>query len=123
MVQLSQEVTQATFEPTTPVARRLAHARVIIGAVIVAGVAGISAARWWTGTGYQEVAAGLPDPGAITAVALPIAQYLHELAGVAVVGITETRVRNDKQAQLLNALATSLLEAGDSPGLFVSAKG
>jgi len=39
------------------------------------------------------------------------------LAGVAVVEASEARVRNEKQAQLLSALASSLLQAGDCEGL------
>jgi len=42
--------------------------------------------------------------------------------GVAVVEVTQTRVRNEKQVQLLNALANSLLETGDSPGLRFTAR-
>jgi hypothetical protein len=43
------------------------------------------------------------------------------LAGVAVIQVTHTRVRNEKQAQLLSALATSLLETGDCEGLRLTA--
>jgi hypothetical protein len=39
------------------------------------------------------------------------------LAGVAVVRVDEAHIRNQKQAQLLNALATSLLQTGDSHGM------
>jgi hypothetical protein len=39
------------------------------------------------------------------------------LAGVAVVRVDQTYTRNQKQAQLLNALATSLLQTGDSEGM------
>jgi putative copper resistance protein D len=34
---------------------------------------------------------GLPDPGLLTSVGLPVAQYVHEIAGVAVVGLLFVR--------------------------------
>jgi hypothetical protein len=46
-----------------------------------------------------------------------VVESISTLAGVAVVEVAQTRVRNQKQAQLLNALATNLLQTGDSPGL------
>jgi hypothetical protein len=39
------------------------------------------------------------------------------LAGVAVVEVDENRPRNERQSQLLTALASSLLQAGDSQGI------
>ncbi|HKU38517.1 MAG TPA: protein kinase [Polyangiales bacterium] len=39
------------------------------------------------------------------------------LAGIAAIEVGEARARNDKQAQLLTALAASLLQSGDSHGL------
>ena len=50
-----------------------------------------------------------------------VVESISTLAGVAVVEVAETRVRNQKQAQLLNALATNLLQTGDSPGLRLGA--
>ncbi len=58
----------------------------VIG-VVVAGVAAIVLARWWTGTGYTALLFGLPDPGQLTSFGLPSAQFVHELAGIAVVGL------------------------------------
>lgn len=93
MVQLSPAAHRVQPAPTGPApATRAAgrwapSVRVVIAAVLIAGVAGASAARWWTGTGYQQVLPGLPDPGRVTALGLPAAQDLHELAGVAVVGL------------------------------------
>jgi len=54
---------------------------------LLAGLAAIVVARWATGTGYEPAPFGLPDPGPLTAIGLPAAQYVHELAGVAVVGL------------------------------------
>jgi hypothetical protein len=42
-----------------------------------------------------------------------VVDAISTLAGVAAIEVTETRVRNEKQTQLLNALAASLLHAGD----------
>jgi serine/threonine protein kinase len=44
------------------------------------------------------------------------------LVGIAAIEVSAARIRNEKQAQLLNALATNLLQAGDSPGLPFAAK-
>ena len=44
------------------------------------------------------------------------------LVGVTCVEVAQTRVRNEKQVQLLNALAASLLQSGDSPGLQLTAR-
>ena len=68
-------------------ATRLPAPRVVIGGLLLAGVAAIIVARWLTGTGYQPAPFGLTDPGQVTAVGLPIAQFVHEMAGVAVVGL------------------------------------
>src|SRR6478609_753287 len=65
--------------PGTPVAPA--------GGTVLAGLAAIVVARWATGTGYAPAPFGLPDPGQLTAIGLPVAQYVHELAGVAVVGL------------------------------------
>jgi hypothetical protein len=46
-----------------------------------------------------------------------VVDSISTLVGVAVVQINDSFARNDKQAQLLNALATNLLQTGDSPGL------
>lgn len=59
----------------------------VLSAVLLAGVAAIVIARWWTGSGYLPVPLGLPDPGALTAIGLPVTQFAHEMAGVAVVGL------------------------------------
>ena len=73
-------------------------------AVFLAGVAAIVIARWWTGTGYQEPPLGLPDAGGFTAIGLPIAQFVHDMAGIAVVGLLFVpvrcmRVRVDRRAR------------------------
>jgi hypothetical protein len=51
-----------------------------------------------------------------------VVDSVSTIVGVAVVEVTQTRVRNEKQVQLLNALATSLLDTGDSPGLRFTAR-
>jgi putative copper resistance protein D len=61
--------------------------RVVLAGMLLAGLAAIIVARWLTGTGYVAAPFGLPDPGPITASGLPAAQFLHELAGIAVVGL------------------------------------
>ena len=63
----------------------------VLAAVFFAGLAVIVIARWWTGTGYRPAPPGLPDPGALTAVGLPVTQFVHEIAGVAVVGLLFVR--------------------------------
>lgn len=65
--------------------------RAVVAAVLLAGVMAIIIARWLTGTGFRPALAGLPDPGALTAFGLVAAQYVHELAGVAVVGLLVCR--------------------------------
>lgn len=87
MVQLIPVKTRLEPLPPAPAAPWRPDGRTVIGAVLLAGAAGVGAARWWTGSGYSPVLAGLPDPGPVTALGLPIAQYLHELAAVAVVGL------------------------------------
>jgi hypothetical protein len=55
---------------------------------------------------------------------LPLAcviDAISMLAGVAVVAVNQSRIRNEKQAQLLSALATSLLQSGDCQGLRLTA--
>ena len=86
MVQLSNRVDG----PTVP-GRRLPATRLVIGAALLAGVEAIVLARWWTGTGYQPAPFGLTDPGGFTSIGLPIAQFVHEMAGVAVVGLLFAR--------------------------------
>ena len=71
--------------------RRLPAARFLVGALLLAGAEAIVIARWWTGTGYQPAPLGLADAGAFNAVGLPIAQFVHEMAGVAVVGLLFVR--------------------------------
>ncbi len=63
----------------------------VLAAVFLAGLAAIVIARWWTGTGYRPAPMGLPDPGALTAIGLPVTQFVHEIAGVAVVGLLSLR--------------------------------
>jgi hypothetical protein len=75
------------------------------------------------------VTGDLPDDDALTSLVqasggsyelLPLGCAIDAtstLAGVAVVRVDEAHARNQKQAQLLNALATSLLQTGDSQGM------
>ncbi len=61
------------------------------GATFLCAVAAILIARWWTGTGYVTAPAGLPDPGRLTAVALPITHLASDAAGMLVVGLLLVR--------------------------------
>lgn len=72
-------------------ARRLPAGRLLIGAVLLVGIEAIVIARWWTGTGYVPPPFGISDAGEFTAVALPIARFLQEMAGIAVVGLLFAR--------------------------------
>ena len=81
MVQLGTRI-----EPCA-VPRRAPTARVLITSTFLAGLLAILVARWWTGTGYVAAPAGLPDPGWVTAVGLPVAQYTHDIAAVTVAGL------------------------------------
>ncbi len=71
----------------------LLSARWVVAAVIAAGISAVLYALWWTGT--ADIAApdipGLPDEGALTRVGLPIAEFVSELAGVAVAGLLFVR--------------------------------
>lgn len=58
----------------------------VVVVVAVAGLAAICLARWWTDTGYHPALFGLPDTGRLTSIGLPLAQFVHEFAGIAVVG-------------------------------------
>ena len=73
--------------PVQQPTRRLPTVRVLVAAVFLAGIVAIVLARWFTGTGYQEPPLGLPDAGGFTAIGLPIAQFVHDMAGIAVVGL------------------------------------
>ncbi|MET3807928.1 putative copper export protein [Nakamurella sp. UYEF19] len=57
-----------------------------LAGVMVAGMLAISISRWWTDTSYRPALFGLPDTGQLTSIGLPLAQFVHELAGIAVVG-------------------------------------
>jgi putative copper export protein len=81
MVELAPRV-----ERTAPVVRA-PGTPTVLAAVFLGGLAAIVIARWWTGTGYLPAPVGLPDPGALTAIGLPVTQFVHEIAGVAVVGL------------------------------------
>jgi len=81
MVQLTSRVEEHSD------VRRVPASRILLAAMLFSGVLAILIARWWTGTGYVPPPLGLPDPGLLTAVGLPTAQYVHEMAGVAVVGL------------------------------------
>src|SRR6476619_4694834 len=81
MVQLSSRVEQQSD------ARPLPATRILVAGILFAGLLAILIARWWTGTGYEPVPLGLPDPGLLTSVGLPAVQFVHEIAGVAVVGL------------------------------------
>ena len=75
------------------------------------------------------VTGDLPDDDALTSLVrveedsyefLPLASVVEAtsiLAGVAVVAVTESRVRNAKQTHLLHAIAANLLQVGDTQGL------
>jgi hypothetical protein len=77
----------------------------------------------------EMVTGDLPDDDALTSLIqasggsyelLPLGcaiEATSTLAGVAVVRVETAHARNHKQAQLLNALATSLLQTGDSQGM------
>ena len=91
--------------------RRFPTSRVVIGAMLIAGLEAMIVARWLTGTGYQPAPFGLTDPGRLTAVGLPIAQFVHEMAGVAVVGLLFLRCfmvspQADSVHRHLNGVAT-----------------
>jgi hypothetical protein len=43
------------------------------------------------------------------------------LVGIAVIEGSDTRTRNERQQQLLNAIATSLLQHGDTQGVGLGA--
>ena len=73
--------------PVEPGPRRAGSPGTVVAAILLAGVTAVLAARWWTGAAVQPALAGLPDAGALTRFGLPIAQYLHEVGGVAVVGV------------------------------------
>ena len=64
----------------------------LVGAILLCGTFAIVVARWLTSTGYRPVPFGLPDPGPLTSIGLPTAQFVHELAGIAVVGLLFLRV-------------------------------
>jgi putative copper resistance protein D len=85
MVQLTNRVAAPKPDRRPPAVRDL------LAAVFLAGVAAIVIARWWTGTGYQEPPLGLPDAGGLTAIGLPIVQFVHDMAGIAVVGLLFVR--------------------------------
>lgn len=67
--------------------RRAPTSRVVVLGVVLAGWLGVLVARWATGTDYVPAPPGLPDSGMMTSVGLPLARYLQEIAGVAVVGL------------------------------------
>ncbi len=105
MVQLTNRI------EVPPAERRLFATRIVIGAMLIAGLEAVIVARWLTGTGYQPAPFGLTDPGQLTAVGLPIAQFVHEMAGVAVVGLLFLRCflltpQADSAHRHLNAMAT-----------------
>ena len=105
MVQLTNRIQVPRAESQLPAPR------VVIGALLVAGTGAVIVARWLTGTGYQPAPFGLTDPGQVTAVGLPIAQFVHEMAGVAVVGLLFARCfllppAADRAHSHLTAMAT-----------------
>ena len=59
----------------------------IAGGVFAAGVGAVVVSRWWTGTGYTSAPAGLPDPGPLTAIALPVVHLACDGAGMLVAGL------------------------------------
>ncbi len=81
MVQLTGRIEQQSEVRPVPASR------ILLAGMMLAGVLAILVARWWTGTGYEPVPLGLPDPGLLTSVGLPVVQFVHEIAGVAVVGL------------------------------------
>jgi putative copper resistance protein D len=81
-------------EAATPVAaQRSGHGIAVrlAAAVFLAGAAAIVIARWWTGTGYVPPPAGLPDPGRLTAITLPVVRLAADAAGMLVVGLLLVR--------------------------------
>ncbi len=60
--------------------------RLVVAAMVLAGISTTLVSRWLTAVPVPPVLAGLPDAGAFTRVGLPVAQFVQELAGIAVVG-------------------------------------
>ena len=71
--------------------RRVPVSRIVVVGMLLAGWLGVLLSRWWTGTEYTPAPFGLPDPGLLTSVTMPLARYLQEIAGVAVVGLLFVR--------------------------------
>ena len=71
--------------------RALGWSRVLLLGILSAGLLAVLVARWWTGTGYVPSPLGLPDAGQLTSIGLPAAQFVQEVAGVAVVGVLFVR--------------------------------
>ncbi|MGS0685071.1 copper resistance D family protein [Nakamurella sp. GG22] len=71
--------------------RPIRSVRAVMASVALASAGAVVIARWWTGTGYQPPPKGLPDSGAFTSLALPVAGAAQELAAVAVVGLLFAR--------------------------------
>jgi putative copper export protein len=58
----------------------------MLAGVVLAGLVAIVITRWWTDTDYHPALFGLPDTGQATSIGLPVTQFVHEIAGLAVVG-------------------------------------
>jgi putative copper export protein len=67
-------------------------ARGVVAGTVLAGVCAVLVTLWLTAPPVPAVLAGLPSAGAVTRVGLPVAQFISQLAGIAVVGVLFLRV-------------------------------
>ncbi|WP_157970746.1 copper resistance D family protein [Nakamurella deserti] len=74
-----------------PQVGRRPGARFVVIAMVLAGVTATLVSRWLTAPPVPPVLVGLPDAGAFTRAGLPVAQFVQELAGIAVVGVLFVR--------------------------------
>jgi putative copper export protein len=65
--------------------------RFVVTAMVLAGITATLVSHWLTAAPVPPVLVGLPDAGAFTRVGLPVAQFVQELAGIAVVGVLFVR--------------------------------
>jgi putative copper export protein len=71
--------------------RSVASPRVVTVAALLAGLAVILTAPWWLEPATEPPPAGVQVPGRLTTTGLPVAKHLHEIAGMAVVGLLLVR--------------------------------
>ena len=60
--------------------RRVPVSRIVVVGMLLAGWLGVLLSRWWTGTEYTPAPFGLPDPGLLTSVTMPLAPFMHGTA-------------------------------------------